>query len=129
MAPEILLTKPYNCLVDVWSLGIIMLELATGENPYRGLPLNRIMFAMKNEKPPRIKNLSKKWSEDFIDIVNHRCLIKNPVNRADTFELLSHPFMKNAEDEDHKDAFLYFLTDYYNSSKIKIKANKIDIVA
>jgi serine/threonine protein kinase len=128
MAPEILLTKPYNCLVDVWSLGIIMLELAEGNNPYRGLILSRIMFAMKNEPAPRIKNKDKKWSEDFCHFVNKRCLIKNPVERADTFELLNHPFMKNADDEEHKDVFMYFLTDYYNSSKIKIKANKIDMV-
>lgn len=129
MAPEILLTKPYNCLVDVWSLGIIMLELAEGTNPYRGMPLNRIMFAMKNEKAPRIKNKDNKWSEELLDMVNKRCLIKNPVERADTFELLTHPFMKNADDEEHKDAFMYFLTEYYNSSKVKIKANKIDVVA
>jgi len=43
MAPEILLTKPYNSLVDVWSLGIIMIELATGNNPYKNLTLSRIM--------------------------------------------------------------------------------------
>ena len=105
-----------------------MLELAVGENPFKGLPLNRIMFAMKNEKPPRIRDPAHKWSEDFLDFVNKKCLIKNPINRADTHELLAHPFMKNADDEEHKDAFHIFLTNYYNSSKIKIKANKIDIV-
>jgi serine/threonine protein kinase len=34
MAPEILITKPYNELADIWSLGIIGLELAKGTNPY-----------------------------------------------------------------------------------------------
>ena len=48
MAPEILMTKPYNELVDIWSLGIIAYELAIGTNPYKGMNLNRIMFAAKN---------------------------------------------------------------------------------
>lgn len=34
MAPEILITKPYNELADIWSLGIIAYELAIGSNPY-----------------------------------------------------------------------------------------------
>lgn len=34
MAPEILVTKPYNELTDIWSLGIIAYELAMGVNPY-----------------------------------------------------------------------------------------------
>jgi len=100
MAPEILLTKPYTQLVDVWSLGIIALELGVGINPYRGMTLQRIMHTMKNDKPPRIKG---GFSEDMIDFVNNKCLIKDPVRRADTLELLRHPFMQNADDEDHQD--------------------------
>jgi serine/threonine protein kinase len=55
MAPEILMTKPYNELADIWSLGIIAYELAIGTNPYQGMNLNRIMFAAKNQKSPKIE--------------------------------------------------------------------------
>eukprot|EP00347_Sterkiella_histriomuscorum_P005395 403356777 len=127
MAPEILLTKPYNSLVDIWSLGIILLELAEGINPFRGKTLTRIMYEMKNDAAPKIRNKDKRWSEDFLDFVNKRCLVKNPMERADSYELLLHPFIKDAEDEDHKDQFLYFLTEYYNNPKLRLNGTKIEL--
>ena len=93
MAPEILITKPYNELTDIWSLGIIAYELAIGENPYQGMTLNRIMYAAKNSENPKIRTQNNKFSNEFLDFVNNKCLVKDPSKRADTFELLSHPLM------------------------------------
>jgi len=50
------------------------------------------MFAAKNQAAPKIKdNKDGKWSDQFLDFVNNRCLVKNPAKRGDCFELLSHP--------------------------------------
>lgn len=34
MAPEILENKPYDYSVDVWSLGVLIFELLTGNIPF-----------------------------------------------------------------------------------------------
>ena len=83
------------------------------------------MHFMKNEKPPRIKNRDNRWSDEFLNFVNSKCLEKKTVKRADSQELLLHPWMANADSEENQDAFLYFLTDYMNTDVFKAKANKI----
>lgn len=125
MAPEVLVTKPYNELTDIWSLGIIAYELAVGSNPYQGMTLNRIMYQAKNGAPPRIKdNKGGQLSEEFIDLVNNKCLVKDPAKRSDCFSLMAHPlFTKVYPDmEELEDAYLMFLCDeYMNTAKFKSK--------
>eukprot|EP00038_Savillea_parva_P005806 m.160089 g.160089 ORF g.160089 m.160089 type:complete len:815 (+) comp11898_c0_seq1:573-3017(+) len=50
MAPELIRNEPYGKTVDVWSYGVVLWELLTGEVPYRGVEQGAIIFgvAMKS---------------------------------------------------------------------------------
>ena len=37
LAPEILLSKGYNNVVDFWSLGIVFYEMITGKTPFKAI--------------------------------------------------------------------------------------------
>jgi serine/threonine protein kinase len=44
MAPEVIRSQPYDVKVDVWSVGILMMEMAEGKPPYIDLPQLRVCY-------------------------------------------------------------------------------------
>ena len=44
MAPELILSRPYDSKVDVWSLGIVGLEMAEREPPFISLPPIQVFY-------------------------------------------------------------------------------------
>ncbi|GAB0096185.1 Serine/threonine-protein kinase hippo [Sergentomyia squamirostris] len=95
MAPEVIEEIGYDCVADIWSLGITALEMAEGKPPYGDIHPMRAIFMIPQRPPPSFREPDR-WSTEFIEFVS-MCLVKNPEERATATDLLQHEFIKNAK--------------------------------
>eukprot|EP00051_Salpingoeca_urceolata_P005131 m.70592 g.70592 ORF g.70592 m.70592 type:complete len:855 (-) comp14077_c0_seq3:55-2619(-) len=99
MAPEVVICenirdRPYDSKVDVWSLGITLIELAEMSPPYHDMHPMRVLFKIPKAMPPTL-NEPHKWSAEFSDFLT-KCLFKDARERWTCEQLLEHPFVANA---------------------------------
>ncbi|XP_041796051.1 serine/threonine-protein kinase PAK 4 [Chelmon rostratus] len=94
MAPELISRLPYGPEVDIWSLGIMVIEMVDGEPPYFNEPPLKAMKMIRDNLPPKLKNLHKvsPLLKGFLD----RMLVRDPAQRATAGEILKHPFLTKA---------------------------------
>lgn len=96
MAPELVVGKRYDSKVDVWSLGILCLEMADGEPPYlREVPMKALLYIAT--RPAPTLRAADHWSPEFNSFVSS-CLKKAPADRPSVDTLLAHPFLSSTPD-------------------------------
>lgn len=88
MAPELIDGANYDNKVDVWSLGILVMEMCEGEPPYLDEPPIRALLLISTKGVPGLKEPGK-WSETLLDFLA-KCLTKDPNARPTTDALLTH---------------------------------------
>ena len=87
MAPEVIAPKgPYKCNVDIWSLGMTIIQMVTGKMPYQDYDNKKCQdFIINNEMPyidrPMPSDMSRflslcleyhaKWSPSATDLLRH----------------------------------------------------------
>ncbi|RLV63821.1 hypothetical protein DV515_00017881 [Chloebia gouldiae] len=91
MAPELISRLPYGPEVDIWSLGVMVIEMVDGEPPYFNEPPLKAMKLIRDNLPPRLKN-GHKVSPSLKGFLE-RMLVRDPAQRASAPELLRHPFL------------------------------------
>ncbi|XP_018324914.1 serine/threonine-protein kinase PAK mbt [Agrilus planipennis] len=94
MSPEVISRLPYGPEVDIWSLGIMVIEMVDGEPPFFNEQPLYAMRRIREMPPPKFKN-SHKVSPRLQRFLE-RMLVRDPAQRATAAELLSHPFLRQA---------------------------------
>ena len=114
MAPELVIGSEYDEKVDIWSLGIVMLEMAEGEPPTLKENPTKVLELIVTGPPPSLQDKTK-WSPEFIRFTE-RCLIKNPLERPSSEELLIDPFISLAHSIS-KEEFSNYVQDLMNKNR------------
>ena len=78
--------------VDIWSLGCVILEMATGRRPWASLDNEwAIMYNIAQGNPPQLPSPDQ-LSAQGIDFLK-KCFVRDPKNRATAVELLQHEWI------------------------------------
>ena len=88
MAPELFTEEGvFSFQSDIWALGCVLYEMATGEPPFGAKGLNQLISQIQEAPTPNVE----KFSPIFNDLLG-RLLQKDPVKRISWEHLRKHPF-------------------------------------
>ena len=112
MAPEVVRGELYGFAADIWSVGLVLLELVNGDAPYVSMSPQNVglegeaevqaffVIAEEEEHYPVLE--PERWSSDLLDFCDACLQIKvgvewgseeQPCDRMTANELLHHPFL------------------------------------
>ncbi|XP_053859276.1 serine/threonine-protein kinase PAK 3-like, partial [Vidua macroura] len=94
MAPEVVRREPYGPKVDIWSLGIVGIEMAKGEAPYIRETSERANYLIGKQGVPDLHML--RLPSGLCEFLGC-CLQMDVDRRGSAKELLQHPFLQSAE--------------------------------
>ncbi len=80
MSPEQAEARPIDHRTDIFSLGVIFYEMATGRRPFRGNSVIALLSAIVKDMPPPVLELNPALPS-ILERIVMRCLAKDPEER------------------------------------------------
>lgn len=85
MSPEQLRGAEADARSDIWSFGVVLYELFSGDLPFRGLHEPAVMYSITEDAPHPLDSADENVP-DYIKTAITRCLEKNPDDRYQSME-------------------------------------------
>ncbi len=80
MSPEQIAARPTDHRTDIFSLGIVLYEVATGQRPFQGRSSAELASAILRDTPRPVGELRTELPQRLVRVIQ-RCLEKNAANR------------------------------------------------
>lgn len=109
MAPELIRGSAYAYAADVWSLGVLAIELGEWSPPHMAQEPLAAMLTISSSPPPRLRHPGR-WSPEYGNFVA-RCLQADPAARASVADLARHPFLRRAYSAEEVGALFRYVRD------------------
>jgi len=92
MSPERIVGEDYGTGADIWSLGLMVYELAAGKHPFPPISSVPVLFDILIHRPEPRLDPNEGFSPELCDFVA-KCLVRDPSKRASAVQLQAHPFL------------------------------------
>jgi non-specific serine/threonine protein kinase len=87
MSPEQVEGKTVDHRSDIFSLGVVLYEMATGGHPFRGGTPTETISSILSRSPPPASDINHTMPRD-LDLIIRRCIEKDPDRRYDAVKVL-----------------------------------------
>jgi TolB-like protein/Flp pilus assembly protein TadD len=101
MSPEQTSGRPLDHRTDIFSLGVVLHEMATGRRPFDGNSSAELVSAILRDTAPSVTDVRPDLPSDLARIVR-RCLEKDPRHRVQTARDVSNEFRDLARQPSQK---------------------------
>jgi serine/threonine-protein kinase len=93
MSPEQIAGKKVDGRSDIFSLGVVLFELLSGEKPYAGDDMTSLMYQIAKEQHPSVRTINPNVPQVVEQIIN-RAMEKDPEERYQKAGLMSEHLKK-----------------------------------